>query len=296
MAVLGVTGASGFIGAEFIKLARARGHETRLFSRSDPAATPLDLSAAELDAELFRGCDAIIHLAARLPSRARAITEACECWDVNVLGTLKLMEAMRLAGVQRLIHATAANAYAPWCQFPDERSPLYPLSKTFYLGSKVNQELYAHAYGASHRLKVTSLRISSPYGPNSRNAVGRIAAALLRGDPVYLENGGRFGADFILVSDVARALLLVEEIGEDGVWNVGTGERTTMLDIGNSLVRLTEADPSLMRVEAISSPAIRGYPPINIGKIRSRGFEPIGLETGLRAIVDELSHTGSYQS
>jgi UDP-glucose 4-epimerase len=287
--MLGVTGASGFIGAELVRLARELGHEVRSFSRSDAGAEPLDLTAPDLDPALFAGCDTIIHLAARLPSGASHLAEARDCWEVNALGTLRLLEALEAAGVRRLIQATAANAYAPWCEYPDERSPLYPLSRSYYLGSKVIQELYAHSFGASCAVEVTSVRISSPYGSSPRSAVGRIAARLLGGEPVQLQDGGAFGADFILVSDVAHALLLLERLGTDGVWNVATGQRTTMREIAEALAELAGADPSLIRLEDSGSSPFQGFPPIDIAKIRALGFAPTPVKAGLRTVLEELA-------
>jgi UDP-glucose 4-epimerase len=292
MALLGVTGASGLIGTHFVRLARDRGYELRLFSRQDAQATALDLGQGQVDPALLEGCEAIIHLAARLPSRNSDLSEARECLDVNALGTLRLMEAMRSAGVTRLIHATAANAYAPWVQFPNEEAALYPLSKALYLGSKVLQEIYAEGWGAPNGLQVTSLRISSPYGASPRSAVGRMAAALLRGEPVQLENGGAFGADFILARDVAEAFLLVEGKMKKGIWNVGSGSRTTILEIATELVALTNADPSLIELQPGGSLERPGYPAIDISKIRSEGFVPTNLENGLKEIVEELGLGG----
>jgi UDP-glucose 4-epimerase len=288
MPLLGVTGASGLIGTHFVTLARARGHELRLFSRQGAQATAIDLGRGQVDPALLEGCEAIIHLAARLPSNNSDLNEARECLEVNALGTLRLMEAMRSAGVTRLIQATAANAYAPWCEFPNEEAALYPLSKPLYLGSKVLQEIWAEAWGASNGLQVTSLRISSPYGASPRSAVGRMAAALLRGEPIQLENGGSFGADFILASDVAEAFLLLEARAKEGIWNVGSGSRTTILEIAAALVALTNADPSLIELEPGGSLELPGYRAIDISKIRSEGFEPTNLETGLETIVEEL--------
>lgn len=288
MAVLGVTGATGLIGTRFAELASRSGHELRLFSRAGEAGLTLDLGLDSIDPTPLAGCEAIVHLAARLPSSGSDVAEAQHCFDVNALGTLKLMQAMAEAGVARLIQATAANAYAPWCEFPDEQAPLYPLSRSYYLGSKVLQEVYAHSFGAEHGIAVTSLRISSPYGPSPRSAIGRIAAALLGGKPVTLQNGGSFGADFIFIADVADAFLLLERLGLEGVWNVASGCRSTIRHVATRLVELTGADSSLIKVEASGANQFQGYPAVDAGKIRAKGFMPMDLDAGLGRLVDEL--------
>jgi UDP-glucose 4-epimerase len=287
MALLGVTGASGLIGTSLVKIARERGHDVRLFSRGALDAIPLDLGS-RVDPLLLEGCDVIIHLAARLPSGGAQVAEAPDFLEVNALGTLRLMEAMCACGIKRMIQASAANAYAPWCSFPNEDAALYPLSKSLYLGSKVVQEIYAQGWGTENGIEVASLRISSPYGSSPRSVVGRMAAALLDRQAIDLEDGGSFGADFVLASDVAEAILLLESSRKKGIWNVGSGMHSTILEIATTLAGLTNADPSLLRIEPKASLEPQGFPAIDIDKIRSEGFAPTPLHAGLRTVVDEL--------
>jgi UDP-glucose 4-epimerase len=116
-----------------------------------------------------------------------------------------------------------------------------------------------------------------------------VAASLLAGKSIDLDDGGAFGADFVFADDVADAFLILEGLARPGIWNVGSGRRTTMLQIGEALLKLTGADPSLMRIHPRSSSGRTGYPAINISKIRSLGFAPRDIGAGLRAIVAELA-------
>jgi UDP-glucose 4-epimerase len=284
MAVLGITGSSGFIGKEFVKLA-GLSHDLRCFSRSGAIEHRLDLTS-KIDPEVLAGCDAIIHLAAQLPFEGPDEVQARQCWEANALGTLKLIGAMREAGVHRLIHASSANAYAPWCSFPDEDAPLYPSSRVYYLGSKVAQELYADASRSDH-FRVSCVRISSVYG-DANSALGRIATSLLAKEKVRLLDDGAFGADFIHVEDVAKALLLVEAHEKDGTFNVASGRRTTMVELAHYLASAAGADPQLIEVDPPAPGAFRGYPAINIAKIRQLGFAPTDLEEGLCDLVERL--------
>jgi UDP-glucose 4-epimerase len=287
MALLGVTGARGFIGREFIELARRRGHELRLLSRSGGTGG-FDLRDEAVDPALLEGCDSIIHLAAQLPFDAPDEVQARECWEVNALGTLKLMRAMGAAGVPRLILTTSANAYAPWCPSPNEEAPLYPRSRPYYLGSKIMQEYYARAFGAEEGMRVSCLRLASAYGPGEGSLVGRLAAALLRNEMVRVENGGVFGADFVHVADVAEAILLIEGQEEDGIWNVASGRRSTIFEIAEMLAALAEVDRSRVEIEPVGAGSFDGYPAIDIAKIRSLGFSPARIEEGLRRTMDAL--------
>ena len=118
MPMIAVTGASGLIGHAVTSAARSRGLDLRPLSRSAVGDLAFDLGSSLLPAEALRGCDAVVHLAAYVPTNHDDPAEASACWTVNALGTLKLMQAMAEAGVRRLIQATAANAYARWCTTP----------------------------------------------------------------------------------------------------------------------------------------------------------------------------------
>ena len=286
-----MTGATGVIGRAFVELARVHGYEVRPFARQTSGAQPLELASSRVDPALFEGCDVVVHLAARLPSRSDVQTEARDCWMTNALGTLKLMAAMREAGVKRLIQATAANAYASWCKYPDELAPLYPQTRTAYLSSKVQQELYAHSFGAEHGIAVASLRVSSPYGSDERNTIGRLAATLLDAGSVRLENDGAFAADFIFIQDVAHAILLIDGADANGVWNVASGKRRTISEIVERLVGLTGAGASQIYRDELRDRE-PGFPAIDIAKIRSLGFVPTPFDEGLKATVDALRSTG----
>jgi UDP-glucose 4-epimerase len=293
--VVGVTGATGVIGRAFVQLARERGYEVRQFARQASGAQPLDLTSSWIDPRLFEGCDVVVHLAARLPSGGDLQTEAHECWRTNALGTLKLLQTMHEAGVKRLIQATAANAYAAWCKFPDELAPLYPQTRTCYLSSKVQQELFAHSFGAEHDIAVASLRISSPYGPDQRNTVARMAATLLQGRSVQLDNGGTFGADFIFIQDIAEAILLIDGADAIGAWNVASGKRHTINEVVEQLARLTDARTSqIVRKEFGGGET--GFPAIDISKISALGFLPTAFDQGLEATVAVLRSIDSRRA
>ena len=250
----------------------------------------LDLeSPGSVDPSVLKGCQAVVHLAARIPTHHDDMDEASLCCQVNSVGTLILIDAMGKAGVNRLIQTTSANAYAPWAERPDEQAPMFPASRTYYLASKIAQELYANARGLEVGVNVATLRVSSVYGIEShRAAITVIARQMVEGGRVRLTAGGAFGADFVTDEDVAQAILLLLETGANGPFNVSSGTRSTLLEIAHQLARLTGTPSERITVEDVDSHADPGFPAIDNGKLKKLGFRPTPLDLGLQTLVNEL--------
>jgi UDP-glucose 4-epimerase len=246
-------------------------------------------SPGTIDPSVLEGCEAVIHLAARIPTHHNDIDEALLCWRANALGTMKLVDAMSSAGVKRLIQTTSANAYAPWVQRPDELAPMFPTSRIFYLASKIAQELYANARGMEHGIGITTLRVSSVYGTASHRApITLIARQMLDGSTVRLVARGEFGADFVTDEDVAQALFLVLETAAQGPFNVASGTRSTLREIAQRLAELTGTPEERILLANPSKGADRGFPAIDNRKLVTLGFCPTPLDQGLEALINAL--------
>ncbi|QAY78052.1 NAD(P)-dependent oxidoreductase [Sphingosinicella sp. BN140058] len=296
--LLAVTGGTGFIGRRFVEAVRGV-HDVRLLLR-DPAglsgadARRFDLLGEEpLDPVLLEDVDAVIHLAARVPPDHFDPSEAKTCMAANAFGTLRLVEAMRAAGVGRLLQTTSANAYAPWVERPDEEAALYPVSRVYYLASKIAQELLAGASCAAGGIGLTTLRLSSVYGAGqSKGAVPALIRALRSGERLRLIDGGRFGADFVQVNDVVAALLRCLEGGVSGVYNVGSGQRATIRDIACHLLAIAGEDEQRLDIRPGGDTADFGFAPLAIEKLEALGWGPTPLEHGLAVMLAALDHGG----
>ncbi|HEX7873803.1 MAG TPA: NAD(P)-dependent oxidoreductase [Sphingobium sp.] len=286
-----VTGGAGHVGKRFSDAARARGYRLRhLTRRTDAGFHPddevrrFDMADAAHDAALLQGCDALVHLAAHIPRDHRDMAEAERCWAINAFGTLRLIAAAGEAGVRRIVQTTGANAYAPTALQPDEQAQMFPRSRTYYLGSKLLQEIYATEYCEAHHLSLCSLRIGAIYGPEQ--ASGRLTIMTrdaVEGRPIRIVDGGCYGADMVHVDDAASALLLMLERDFEGPVNVGTGVRTTLATIAATLRDLTGAEVIDQPSEAGVSDT--GFPALDITLLRSMGFAPVPVERGLAAMV-----------
>jgi UDP-glucose 4-epimerase len=290
--VIAVTGGTGFIGRRFVEAATAASYDVRLLLRTTTAAKGRDVFAFDLaaskpvDPAILLGVDMVVHLAARVPSDHADPAEAQQCMATNAFGTLRLIEAMQAAGVQRLVQATSANAYAPWVSHPDELAPLFPEKRVYYLGSKIAQELLARYACLGADVHLTTLRLGSVYGAGQDlGAIPGMMRSLLARRPVTLVDGGSFGADFVYVDDVVDSILLCLKLGVSGPFNVGSGTRSTMKDIVDVLLRLTGEDHRKITFRASGDGPDFGFPSLNISKLVDLGWEPIALETGLEKML-----------
>jgi UDP-glucose 4-epimerase len=290
--LIAITGSSGFIGRRFVDAVRSRGYRVRHLTRSpDPTDTSDDIRHFNLlqdriDPAALEDCETLVHLAAHIPADHFDPDEAERCWRANALGTLRLAEAAVQAGVRRFIQTTSANAYAAREWAPAETAAMLPQSRGYYLGSKILQEVYAREICGAGGLPLVTLRLGSVYGPGQRTgAVAALAGAFASGHPVALQNGGRFGADFVHVDDVVAALMLVAEGTYDEPFNVGSGVRTSILALARMLASEIEVSNSLIHVEPETADDDFGFPALCIARIQSLGYNPRDLKVGLASMV-----------
>ncbi len=255
----------------------------------------------QIDPADFRGCDTLVHLAAHIPSDHGDIEAAARCWEVNALGTARLIEAAATAGVKRFVQMSSANAYSAAKETPDERAPMFPESREYYFASKIAQELYAQHACRQAGLSAATLRLSAVYGAaQPSNVVVRLARQLLSGETVELAGNGAFGVDFVTVGDVSKAISLVLEHGVEGPFNVGSGVRTRISALAEQLRELTAAPREAIILRDDGTSPDRGFAAPDISAISNLGFAPTGLADGLRELVEGLAtqsvaidHSGS---
>ncbi len=245
-----VTGGAGFIGSHVSEGLLARGHRVLvvddLSSGSRENLPPeaelhvLDVRSPEA-ARLVEeaGARALIHHAAQMDVR-RSTREPAFDADVNILGTLNLLEAAVRSGVRQVIFASTGGAiYGEQQTFPAaEDHPTRPLSP--YGVAKLAGERYLEYYHHEHGLDVTCLRYANVYGerqnPHGEAGVVAIFATRLLGGEVPRINGdGLQTRDYVHVSDVVAANLA--SLGRPGfrTYNVGTGVETSVVAIYEGL-------------------------------------------------------------
>jgi UDP-glucose 4-epimerase len=240
-----VTGGAGFIGSTLVRAALKRGDTVRVI---DDLSTGRRDNLDGLDAELIEasildgdalaraidGCRAVFHMAGQV-SVPRSIEAPTLTHEVNATGSMRVYEAARTAGVQRVVYSASCAAYGQAEVLPiTETTTLAPESP--YAASKLMGELYGAAWTESMGLEVVSLRYFNVYGPR-QNPEGGYAAAipafitrLLGGEDITIFGDGEQTRDFVFVDDVVKANLLAAEApGAAGrVANIGSGKRISV--------------------------------------------------------------------
>jgi len=296
-----VTGGAGFIGSQVTDALLERGDEVLVIddlstgekANLNPAAefAQLDIRGPEAPALVIRWRpQAISHHAAQM-SVSRSVREPVFDAEVNVLGSLNLLEAARQSEARLIFASTGGALYGDADILPTpETVPAWPVSP--YGVGKLAFEHYLYCYGAEHGLSYAALRYANVYGPrqNPHGEAGVVAifCKALLGDGVARINGdGGQTRDYIFVRDVVRAnLLAIDAPATVGHFNVGTGRQTDV----NTLFRLL-TERLGVRVPEAHGPARPGEQrtsALDSSLIGERlGWRPeTSLEDGLKETAD----------
>ena len=297
-----VTGGAGFIGSHVVDTFIANGYQvvivddlsTGRASNLNPAATfyKLDIRSPQL-AEIFEKerPDVVDHHAAQMDVR-RSVVDPLFDADVNIRGSINVIECARNFGVKRLVYISTGGAvYGEPEYLPcDENHPIKPICP--YGASKHTVEHYLFMYEVMYGLKYTVIRYPNVYGPRQdpRGEAGVVAifTGLMLADKQTNINGdGAQERDFVYVGDCARAnLLAVTNTNGSGIYNLGTGQGTTVNEIFDSLKSITgyslsaiHQPPKLGETRRIFLDASKAF--------RELGWAPtVKIEDGLRSTVE----------
>lgn len=297
-----VTGGAGFIGSHVVDALLGAGQTVVVVddlssgkqSNVDARARfhLADIRDSDALAEIFdkEQPEAISHQAAKVNVR-ESMEKPVLYADVNVLGSLNLLEQARRTGVKKFVYASTGGAVYGEPQFlpVTEGHPVNPLDP--YGASKHHVEHYLHLYHENFRLQYTILRYPNVYGPRQdpfgeAGVVAIFCRMMLRGEQPTINGTGKQERDFVYVGDIARANLMALEGEHDGIYNLGSCLGT---DINTLFGKLSEI--ALFAAEPKYGPPKVGEifkSIIDASKARQDfGWEPtVKLEDGLQKTVE----------
>jgi UDP-glucose 4-epimerase len=297
-----VTGGAGFIGSHVVDIYIKNGYDvvivddlsTGRVSNLNPAAKlyQLDIRDPKLN-EVFKleRPDFINHHAAQMDVR-RSVAEPLFDADVNILGSINLIECAKQFRIKRFIYISTGGAvYGEPEYLPcDESHPINPICQ--YGASKHTVEHYLYMYKINYGLDYTVLRYPNVYGPRQdphgeAGVVAIFTGQMLHGEQVVINGDGDQERDFVFVGDCARANLLALQTPQGlGIINLGSGHGTTVNQIYNKLRTITGYSRDV------------NYGPAKLGETRriyldgSKAQQQLGwgvnvdLDEGLRSTVD----------
>jgi UDP-glucose 4-epimerase len=258
-----VTGGAGFIGSNLVDVLLARGDEVHALDDLSKGSREDVTAPAELHVADIREPDAVFdavrpeivfHLAAQADVRVSVDRPAHDA-DVNVLGTIRILEAARRHGAKIVFASSGGAAYGE-CDAPaTESAPLRPLAP--YGTAKLCGEEYLATWNRLYGTEHVARRLGNVYGPrqmpHGEAGVVAIFMGLLRdGGAPTIFGDGRQSRDYVYVGDVADAMVRALE-PSGGVYNVGTGVETSVVDLYDAI----EAASGIAR-EATFAPARLG--------------------------------------
>jgi UDP-glucose 4-epimerase len=292
-----VTGGAGFIGSHVVDALVARGDEVAVIDSLVHGLRENVAAGAELHVrdirepldDVFESVrpEAVFHLAAQADVRV-SVEHPVDDAEVNVLGSVRVLEAARRHGAQIVFASTGGAIYGECAEAAREDSPCEPLSP--YGTAKLAAEEYLRSYNRLHGTRHVALRYGNVYGPRQdphgeAGVVAIFLGALARGEQPRIFGDGRQTRDYVYAGDVARATVTAPG-SEGGVFNVGTGRET-------SVVELYELCAAVAGEEMPAEHA-----PARLGELQRSFLDPtraadvlgftamVGLEDGLRATWD----------
>lgn len=270
-----VTGADGFIGSHLVEELVARGHAVTalaqynslnsagwLDSISEDTRRQItvisgDIRDSSFMREAIKNHERVAHLAA-LIAIPYSYAAPASYVDVNILGTLNVLEACRLAGTQRVLHTSTSEVYGSAQYVPiDEGHPI--LGQSPYSASKIGADQLAYSFWASYGLPVVTVRPFNTYGPrqSQRAFIPAVAVQLLSNEKSVALGSLAPTRDLTFVRDTARGLAIVLEsdqgLGE--TFNMGTGFEISIGEVVKLLFEIAgrqleiHVDPQRVRPE-----------------------------------------------
>jgi UDP-glucose 4-epimerase len=252
-----VTGGAGFIGSNLVDRLLAEGHRVdvvddlstgSLANLADARRSPSGhLTFHQLDVRAPRMADlvqrarprVVFHLAAvggPVPSTADPVTDA----ETNLMGSLRVMEAARRSGVQKVVFSSGAAVYGQVdpVDLPVKESHRQRPASPHGAAKKAVGD-YLDVYRELHTLEFTVLVLADVYGPRRESGVvAAFARQLVAGQPGTIAGDGGQTRDFVFVDDVVDALARAGQRGGGLLINVGTGIETSVLELYETMARM----------------------------------------------------------
>lgn len=295
-----VTGGAGFIGSNLVKYLIENGNSVTVIdnfmsgyrSNLEPFSAVHIIDGDVRDKttveKAMHGVEVVFHLAASVGNK-RSIDHPFIDAEINVLGTLQILEGARKEGVRKIVTSSSASIFGELKTIPiKEGHPVEPDSP--YGCTKLCEEKLCLSYAKLYSIEAVCLRYFNVYGPNQRfdaygNVIPIFVFQMLRNEPLTIFGDGEQTRDFVHVDDVVQAnIKAADSIGVSGAFNIASGKSITI----NYLVKMITNGNITTKI---------GYGPKRLGDVcdsladlslaqQKIGYKPtIDLETGIEEYI-----------
>lgn len=304
-----ITGGAGFLGASLANRLVSEGHTVLVLddlTAGDPRRLAPEVLLTRGDVRdvpklwtLLQGVDCVYHLAARVRV-PESIHYPSEYNEVNVGGTVALMQAMRDTGVHRVVLASSGAIYGEQDHQPIRESQT-PHPNSPYGVSKIAAEYYVATLGKLYDIETVSLRIFNTYGPGQDlppsypPVIPQALRQAQTGGSIVIFGDGSQTRDFVFVDDVVEALVLAAVVrsANRAVINIGSGQEVSISELARHVVRATDKEASILYNPSVPGGVSRLVADVRLARELLGWVPRTGLEEGLRLT---LARDGRFQA
>lgn len=300
---IGITGGSGFIGSNLLKILKIK-NKVRVIDIIKPRISS-DISNVEfvkcnitnIDEvnDAIKNLDIVLHKAALL--NYPCLKHPYKCFDVNVKGTVNVLNACVRNEVEKFIFASTYYVYGKRIENPISENQL-PFPTTHYGASKLLCEKYTHVYNTEFSLPTIILRYFRGYGPEYVGVINTFTKKILAREKIIVFGDGEQSRDFVHIDDIIQAnILAITSKIEDEVFNIASGISLSVNQIVHSIVKVLgkksinieyKDEHADSRLESTDYELKKSVADISKAK-RLLGYTPkISIEEGIRSIVDDM--------
>jgi UDP-glucose 4-epimerase len=198
---------------------------------------------------IIKECDVIVHLAAS--TLRTSLVNPKRTVNINVSGTMNILEAARNHGVKKVIYSSASSVYGIPQYLPvDEDHPKNPT--TVYGVSKLSCEHLLRVYNTLYGMSYLIFRFTNVYGPRQRVETGGlipvVLTRMLKGEEIFVYGDGSQTRDFVYVEDVVNMITqaVLNEEFKNETFNLGSGKQTSIIDVINGCSSILKIQPKLI--------------------------------------------------
>ncbi len=298
-----ITGGAGFIGAALANRLVAEGHHVRVLddlSAGDPARLDRRVVFTRGDVRdvpklwtLLQGISSVFHLAARV-SVPESVLYPREYNEVNVGGTVCLMQAARDAGVRRVVFVSSGAVYGDQEHQPVQETAR-PRPRSPYAVSKFASEQYVNTLGQLYEIETVSLRVFNAYGPGQfvpashAPVIPFFLKQALSGGSVIVFGSGQQTRDFVYIDDVVDALVAAVAAVDVNrqVINVGSGKEISINQLVEKIARSVEREVHALHSHADTGGVSRLVADMTLAEKLLSFVPQVDIETGLRRMLEK---------
>lgn len=300
-----ITGGAGFIGSNLVAALVQQGQHVRIldnfstgrYANLTPFVDDIDIFEGDIGdyetvLQATSGIDYVLHHAA-LVSVEQSVQEPGVTNAININGTLNMLQAAQISGVQRLVFASSSAVYGD-AETLSKNESMLPAPLSPYAVSKLTGEYYCQIFNRLYNLETVCLRYFNVFGPRQNPdsqyaaVIPRFISALLQHQPVTVYGDGLQSRDFIFVDNVVQANLAatVAPSAAGTVCNIAAGMSCTLLDLIDQLATITGQKPDVHFAPARAGDVRHSWADIAHTQV-VLGYQPeVSFEQGLQQTVD----------